>query len=64
MIVYGTDTLTDRERLVLQLRYGSLDGDARTIKEVAAVLRISPQRVAQIEAKALRKLRTATEAHA
>jgi RNA polymerase primary sigma factor len=51
------DSLTGRERRVLQLRYGLEDGRARTLEEVGKEFNITRERIRQIEAKALRKLR-------
>ena len=51
------DTLTDRERRVLQLRFGLVDGHARTLEEVGQSFGVTRERIRQIEAKALRKLR-------
>ena len=51
------DTLTDREEEVLRLRYGLDDGKARTLEEVGRVFGVTRERIRQIEAKALRKLR-------
>ena len=51
------DTLTDRERKVLMLRYGLLDGRARTLEEVGREFNLTRERIRQIESKALRKLR-------
>jgi len=51
------DTLTDREKKILMLRFGILDGTAKTLEEVGNVFRVTRERVRQIEAKALRKLR-------
>ncbi len=51
------DTLTDREKKILKLRFGILDGSAKTLEEVGNVFRVTRERVRQIEAKALRKLR-------
>lgn len=53
-------TLTEREKKVLRLRFGIGDGYPRTLEEVGAVFRVTRERVRQIEAKALRKLRHPT----
>ncbi len=50
-------TLTDRERQVLRLRFGLDDGRARTLEEVGREFHVTRERIRQIEAKALRKLR-------
>jgi len=50
-------TLTEREKKVLRLRFGIGDGYPRTLEEVGAVFRVTRERVRQIEAKALKKLR-------
>jgi RNA polymerase primary sigma factor len=54
------DTLTDRERRVLQLRFGLGDGYCRTLEEVGRQFRVTRERIRQIEAKALRKMRHPT----
>ncbi|MBM3859915.1 MAG: RNA polymerase sigma factor RpoD [Verrucomicrobia bacterium] len=54
------DTLTDRERKVLQLRFGLGDGYCRTLEEVGRQFRVTRERIRQIEAKALRKMRHPT----
>ena len=54
------DTLTDRERKVLTLRFGLIDGRARTLEEVGKEFNVTRERIRQIEAKALRKLRHPT----
>lgn len=51
------DTLTPREQMVLRLRYGLDDGRPRTLEEVGKVFNVTRERIRQIEAKALRKLR-------
>jgi RNA polymerase primary sigma factor len=50
-------TLTDREEKVLRLRFGLEDGRSRTLEEVGKEFRVTRERIRQIEAKALRKLR-------
>lgn len=54
------DTLTPREALVLKLRFGLIDGRMRTLEEVGKEFKITRERIRQIEAKALRKLRHPT----
>ncbi|MES2308077.1 MAG: RNA polymerase sigma factor RpoD [Verrucomicrobiota bacterium] len=54
------DTLTDRERLVLEQRFGLVDGYSRTLEEVGRQFRVTRERIRQIEAKALRKMRHPT----
>ena len=51
------DTLTPREEKVLRLRFGLDDGRARTLEEVGKEFKVTRERIRQIEAKALRKLR-------
>ncbi len=51
------DTLTDREKRVLTLRFGLEDGRSRTLEEVGVEFNVTRERIRQIEAKALRKLR-------
>jgi RNA polymerase primary sigma factor len=53
-------SLTDRERQVLELRFGLGDGNARTLEEVGQQFRVTRERIRQIEAKALRKMRHPT----
>ena len=51
------DTLNDREKRVLQLRFGLEDGRSRTLEEGGREFGVTRERIRQIEAKALRKLR-------
>jgi RNA polymerase primary sigma factor len=54
------ETLTDRERQVLGQRFGLADGYSRTLEEVGRQFKVTRERIRQIEAKALRKLRHPT----
>ena len=56
-LVEVLDTLTEREQKVLKLRFGLEDGRARTLEEVGKRFDVTRERIRQIEAKALRKLR-------
>jgi RNA polymerase primary sigma factor len=49
--------LTDREEEVIRLRFGMVDGMPRTLEEVGLIFNLTRERIRQIEAKALRKLR-------
>ena len=51
------ETLTEREKKVLRLRFGLDDGRQRTLEEVGKEFNVTRERIRQIEAKALRKLR-------
>ncbi len=51
------DSLTDREEQVIRLRFGMVDGMPRTLEEVGLIFNLTRERIRQIEAKALRKLR-------
>ena len=53
-------TLTDREKQVLDFRFGLTDGYSRTLEEVGKQFNVTRERIRQIEAKALRKLRHPT----
>ena len=53
-------SLTERERRVLELRFGMGDGYARTLEEVGPQFKVTRERIRQIEAKALRKMRHPT----
>ncbi len=55
-------TLTERERRILEMRFGLLDGYRRTLEEVGKQYKVTRERIRQIEAKALRKLRHPTRA--
>ncbi|MEN8241054.1 MAG: sigma-70 family RNA polymerase sigma factor [Chloroflexota bacterium] len=57
---FALAALTDREREVLELRYGLLDGKDHTLEEVGQYFKVTRERIRQIEAKALRKLRHPT----
>ena len=50
-------TLTDREETILKLRFGFVDGNSRSLMEISRDFNLTPTRIRQIEAKALRKLR-------
>jgi RNA polymerase primary sigma factor len=54
------DSLTERERRVLTLRFGLIDGYSRTLEEVGKQFKVTRERIRQIEAKALRKMRHPT----
>ncbi len=56
-IAEALSTLSDRERKVLELRFGLNDGRTRTLEEVGKEFNVTRERIRQIEAKALRKLR-------
>ena len=56
-------SLTERERAVLTLRFGLGDGYSRTLEEVGRQFRVTRERIRQIEAKALRKMRHPTRIH-
>ncbi|NMC83351.1 MAG: sigma-70 family RNA polymerase sigma factor, partial [Armatimonadetes bacterium] len=57
IILRELNELTDRERTVLSLRFGFDDGSPRTLEEVGAIMKLTRERIRQIEGKALRKLR-------
>ena len=54
------DTLNERERAVLEKRFGLIDGFSRTLEEVGKEFHVTRERIRQIEAKALRKMRHPT----
>ncbi|HEY8692052.1 MAG TPA: sigma-70 family RNA polymerase sigma factor, partial [Chloroflexota bacterium] len=57
------DTLNPRERRVLQLRFGLLDGHQRTLEEVGKRFGVTRERIRQLENQALRKLRQPSRSH-
>ena len=57
MCIRDSSTLTPREKKVLELRFGLEDGRNRTLEEVGKEFNVTRERIRQIEAKALRKLR-------
>jgi RNA polymerase primary sigma factor len=59
-IIDVLDSLTERERRVLSLRFGLVDGYSRTLEEVGKQFQVTRERIRQIEAKALRKMRHPT----
>mgnify|MGYP005839481257 CR=1 FL=1 len=59
-IIDVLDSLTERERRVLSLRFGLKDGYSRTLEEVGRQFKVTRERIRQIEAKALRKMRHPT----
>jgi RNA polymerase primary sigma factor len=60
MLTNVLGSLTERERQVLEMRFGLRDGYARTLDEIGKQFRVTRERVRQIEAKALRKMRHPT----
>ena len=50
-------SLTERERKILEMRFGLVDGYERTLEEIGKMYNVTRERIRQIEAKALRKLR-------
>ena len=56
-------TLSERERQVLELRFGLVDGYGRTLEELGRQFKVTRERIRQIEAKALRKMRHPTRVH-
>jgi DNA-binding CsgD family transcriptional regulator len=56
----GAGLLTERERQVLEQRFGLVDGYSRTLEEVGRQFKVTRERIRQIEAKALRKMRHPT----
>ena len=51
------DTLTERERKVVELRFGMVDGQPRTLEEVGSAFGVTRERIRQIESKTMSKLR-------
>ena len=56
-------TLSPREERIIRMRFGFEDGNQRTLEEVGQVFAVTRERVRQIEAKALRKLRHPSRSH-
>jgi RNA polymerase primary sigma factor len=56
-------TLTERERNILEMRFGLIDGQERTLDDIGRVYKVTRERIRQIEAKALRKMRHPTRRH-
>jgi RNA polymerase primary sigma factor len=56
-VQHALESLSDREREVLELRFGLRDGKEHTLEEVSHYFNVTRERVRQIEAKALRKMR-------
>ena len=56
-------SLSARERTILEMRFGLVDGYGRTLEEIGSLYNVTRERIRQIEAKALRKLRHPTRAH-
>lgn len=57
-LLQGLDSLSERERRILEMRFGRIDGESHTLEEVGNAFGVSRERIRQIEAKALRKLTT------
>ena len=55
--------LTERERKILEMRFGLVDGESHTLEEIGYMYNVTRERIRQIEAKALRKLRHPTRVH-
>lgn len=62
-IGYALETLNQRERQVIELRYGLHDGHCHTLEELSAFFKLTRERIRQIEVKALRTLRHPIQAH-
>jgi len=53
-------SLTERERKILEMRFGLMDGNSHTLEEIGNLYQVTRERIRQLEAKALRKLRHPT----
>jgi RNA polymerase primary sigma factor len=62
-VQHALEALSDREREVLELRFGLRDGKEHTLEEVSRYFNVTRERVRQIEAKALRKMRHPAHSH-
>ena len=56
-LMEALEQLSERERTILSLRYGILDGQQRTLEEIGRILGFTRERIRQIEAEALNRLR-------
>jgi RNA polymerase primary sigma factor len=62
-VMHALEALSEREREVIELRFGLRDGKEHTLEEVSRYFNVTRERIRQIEAKALRKLRHPTQSH-
>ena len=60
-IAHGLHALEPRERQVIELRYGLEDGKSHTLEELAAIFKVTRERIRQIETRALRTMRQPME---
>ena len=56
-LLASLETLRDREKMVIEMRYGINDGNPRTLEEVGRIMGVTRERIRQIENKALKKMR-------
>jgi len=62
-ISHALETLSQRERQVIELRYGLQDGYCHTLEELSVQFKLTRERIRQIEVKALRSLRQPIQVH-